>query len=91
MTREYRVTKAGHPYPDIRRVVEIFRDDERMWINWRSSEQEIREAAEDGVDLKGLSGVAGIAEATAREQEAKGAKDVRIEVREVGPWQEVER
>ena len=92
MTCEYRITKIRtNRHPDLRELVEIFRDDDSMWTEWEPSTKEVRESLKDGVDLGGLRGIRGIVEATCREQEAQGAKGIRVEVREVGPWARVPR
>lgn len=88
---EYRVTRPRVEWADMRKIVMSFRDDDPMWQRWAATDEDITEAAADGVDLSGLAGTVGIAEATAREEEAKGARDVRIERREVGPWELMER
>jgi hypothetical protein len=83
MAYEYRVLKQGRHFPELVDGM-IFRDDDPLWVDWMPND-------EGPVDLTGLSGVLGIVEATAREAEYDGAKGVRIERREVGPWERVER
>jgi hypothetical protein len=88
---EYRITKARPVHPDLREVVMTFRDDDPTWMEWIPNSEDFDQGDEKGIDYRGLSGVLGIVEATAREEENKGAKAVRVEVREVGPWTEVQR
>lgn len=85
---EYRITKARTSHPDIRELVMTFSDADGMWNDWKPCAEDLAEA---NTDLSGLSGLLGIAETTAREEEAKGARDVRLERRRVEPWEQVDR
>jgi hypothetical protein len=66
-----------------------FRSDDAMWQKWEGTAPDPDDGQE--LDFRGLVGVRGLVEATAREAEADGAQNVRIERREVGPWDQVER
>lgn len=84
---EYRVLayRPGRHFPKEK----TFRSDEAIWKDWKGTAPD----PEDGqvLDFSGLSGVLGIAEATAREEELDGAKVVVIERREVSPWEQIQR
>lgn len=66
-----------------------FNSESDMWKNWEGEPPNPEDGQE--LDFTGLTGVLGLAEATAREFKADGCKKVVIERRQVGPWEEIER